>query len=166
MPVFVAGDRALGGSPWDPRIRPFSSSDLVAVQVAGAANAIPRLGASGALVDLEYALRDADVVGDGSMEVWLAADAPDTLVAALADHGVRVVDDDAIADRLATPRQQGPSVAMRFGLLVALVGLLSGWACSPSPPSSNAVRGATSSPTCAARACDGEWSARSASAAI
>lgn len=126
LPAFVAGDRTLGGSQWDPRLRPFSSSDLVAVQVAGTANAIPRLGNTGALVDLEYALRDADVAGDGSMQVWLAADAPDTVVAALAEHGVRVINDDAVGDRLATLRQQGPAVALRFGLLVALVGLALG----------------------------------------
>jgi putative ABC transport system permease protein len=126
LPAIVAGDKALGGSPWDPRIRPFPGSDLVAVQVTGTANAIPRLGSQGVLVDLEYALRDADVVGDGSTEVWLAADAPDGIVTALAGHGVRVVDDDAIADRLHTLQQQGPAVALRFALLVALVGLVLG----------------------------------------
>jgi putative ABC transport system permease protein len=126
LPAFVAGDKALDGSQGDPRIRPFPSSDLVAVQVAGTAKGFPRLGNGGVLVDLEYALRDADVVGDGSMEVWLAADAPDTVVAALADHGVRVIDDDAIADRLNTLQQQGPAVALRFGLVVALVGLALG----------------------------------------
>lgn len=126
LPTFVAGDKALGGSSWDPRVRPFPSSDLVAVQVAGTAKAIPRLGNGGVLVDLEYALRDAAVVGDGSTEVWLAADAPDTVVAALATHGVRVIDNDAIADRLDTLQQQGPAVVLRFGLVVALVGLALG----------------------------------------
>jgi hypothetical protein len=92
----------------------------VPATLVGPAALLPRVGATGRLVDLST--MDDLRPGNGRLEVWLAAGTPDSVIGALRDHGLSIVDDESIAARLSQLRAQGPAVALRYLLVVALVG--------------------------------------------
>jgi putative ABC transport system permease protein len=124
LPVVLAGDRPKPRRPGEERLT-VMGTEPVPYTVVATASVLPRLGARGALVDLEYAQHSiggaAEVV---TLEVWLAADAPADVVTRLRERGVEVmtdVTDDRLAGRLS---DQGPGIALRFHLLSAAVLLL------------------------------------------
>ncbi|GLW34195.1 FtsX-like permease family protein [Actinoplanes regularis] len=98
----------------------------VPVTIAGRLPAIPRLGAPGLLVDLEYADRvstDGEPTTTG--QVWLSRQAPPDVLDRLAAHGVEVTGDLRAAQISARLGRQGPAVALGYAVLVAvLVALL------------------------------------------
>jgi hypothetical protein len=95
----------------------------VPVRAAATGALLPRLGASGMLVDLEYADRLVRGLA-GAQEVWLARDAPATLLERLRGEGLQIIATDsthAATDRFAA---QGGTAVLRLYLVVALAGLL------------------------------------------
>jgi hypothetical protein len=93
----------------------------VPATLVGTAAVLPRVGTIGRLVDLSTL--DSLRPGDGRLEVWLAPGTPGSVVQALRDHGLSIVDDESIGNRLSQLRAQGPAVALRYLLVVTLVGL-------------------------------------------
>jgi hypothetical protein len=124
MPLVLAGPPPATWRFTDPVLYPSGDGDTP-VRVAGAASALPVVGATGMLVDLEAIARiAADTDLGGTFQVWLAADAPQSMVDALTANGLTVTADEtaaALQDRLAA---QSPSVSARFALLAGIVALL------------------------------------------
>jgi ABC-type antimicrobial peptide transport system permease subunit len=121
IPVVLAGARPEERRPGDERIV-LLGADRVAYQVVGTAAVLPSLGASGALVDLEYAQRDNGRPAESAaLQVWLTADAPDRVVSAIRSRGVDVLTDTDVADAAARFGEQGPGMVLRFDLFAALV---------------------------------------------
>ncbi len=121
LPMYAAGsippETTVGfGSVQAPGAGP------VPAELVGEAALLPRMGTAGRLVDLTEVTQLRP--GGGRLEVWLRADTPQSVIQALTDHGLSIVDDDSIAVRLAELRAQGPFVALRYLLVVALVGFV------------------------------------------
>jgi hypothetical protein len=77
------------------------------------------------MVDFNDSRRiSADADARGTFQVWLARDTPPSIVRTLQQSGLTIVDDRSAADRQDQLAQQGPAVASRFALLVAVIGLL------------------------------------------
>jgi putative ABC transport system permease protein len=123
LPAALAGtvETAFGD---EARLRPLGGT-RVPYQLVAEVPVLPRVGAAGALVDLEYALLGNDgTLETAQLEVWLAPDAPPGLVAALEDHGVRVLAEESVTARAAELGRYGSGLALRFQLLAAVVILL------------------------------------------
>ncbi|GAA5182312.1 hypothetical protein GCM10023322_19040 [Rugosimonospora acidiphila] len=124
VPVLLAGKLKDAGLAGDPVVDLFGS-DSVPIRVAGRADVLPRLGASGALVDLDYADRLVDDGGGPVVsEVWLAPGAPASIVDRLRSAGLRVTGDDTISGRQARYGQEGTAIALRFQLLGAALAVI------------------------------------------
>jgi hypothetical protein len=97
----------------------------IPITLAGQVRGLPRLGADGSLVDLEYADRLATDVGTAvGPEVWLGPSAPSDVVARLSQQGLVIADDvgvDAVRRNLDA---QGPALALRFHLLVSCLAIV------------------------------------------
>jgi putative ABC transport system permease protein len=123
LPVAVAGP-----SP-QPRdgvaaISALGGTDVPFV-VAARVPALPNVGDRGVLVDLEYALHSNDASTESAqLSVWLTADAPDSVVAGLADHGVTVIGERSVAQRASEFAGQAPGIALGFGYFAAALVLL------------------------------------------
>jgi putative ABC transport system permease protein len=126
LPAVLTGQRPTDWAIDQPDLTPFGSA-TVPVRIVGTAAALPQVGGQGILVDLETATR---AVGEGSIgdrqEVWLAPDAPADLPDKLRAAGLSILDSDSVAQDLARSAAQGPTAALRFQLLTALVCLLLG----------------------------------------
>ena len=124
LPAVLAGDRPKPRRPGEERLTVLGT-EAVPYRVVATASVLPRLGAQGSMVDLEYAQHSiGDATEAVTQEVWLAANAPADVVERLGERGVDVLSDvttDELADRLA---DQGPGIALRFHLLSAAVLLL------------------------------------------
>jgi len=124
LPTVLAGDRPRPRRPGEER-RLVMGADTVPYTVVTTASVLPRLGGRGVMVDLEYAQHS---IGDANevvtLEVWLAADAPASVVDGLRDRGVEVVTDVTAAELADRLSDQGPGIALRFHLLSAAVLLL------------------------------------------
>ncbi|MFI5845095.1 hypothetical protein ACIA8K_35870 [Catenuloplanes sp. NPDC051500] len=84
-------------------------------------------GGNSTLADLEYvdlAAYDAAVAVDP--QVWLSADAPDSVIAALTANGLTILGETSIERRRAVLAGQGPALALRFHLLTAAGAVLLG----------------------------------------
>jgi putative ABC transport system permease protein len=124
VPVVLAGALTDAGLAGAPGVDLFGS-DLVPVRVAGRLAALPRLGRSGALVDLEYAQLVATGATSGAVpQVWLAPGAPLSIVDGLARAGLRLASTDSIAAGEARYGDSGPAVALRFQLLGAVLAVV------------------------------------------
>ena len=124
VPVVLAGALTDAGLAGAPGVDLFGS-DLVPVRVAGRLAALPRLGRSGALVDLEYAQLVATGATSGAVpQVWLAPDAPSSIVDGLTRAGLRLASTDSIAAGEARYGDSGPAVALRFQLLGAVLAVV------------------------------------------
>jgi putative ABC transport system permease protein len=121
VPVVSSGDFGLN-SGGDPRTA-LTDSTAQPVRIVARAALLPRIG-TGLLVDLEYADRLAAIHTTGTMQVWLAAGAPDSLTRQLTDAGLKIVAEQSVADRVDTLAAQGPPAALRFLLLVGFLGVL------------------------------------------
>lgn len=96
----------------------------VGVARVGTAELVPRFGATGALVDLEYAGDVGLEIDSDSLQVWLSATAPADAVERLRDAGLTVTDARTVAARRAALGSQGPAFALRFLLVAALAAVL------------------------------------------
>jgi hypothetical protein len=123
LPIVLAGPPPTRGGG-DPRVSALGGAD-VPFRIAATVAVLPRVGDSGALMDLEYALRSNDAAIEAAdLFVWLTADAPASLVDALAGHGVTVLADESIAARAGDLARHGPGLALRFEYFAVLVVLL------------------------------------------
>ncbi|GIF17814.1 hypothetical protein BJ973_009222 [Actinoplanes tereljensis] len=97
----------------------------VPVRIAGTARALPVVGRTGVLVDLDASRRilgDTDAPGD--YQVWLSAEAGAGTVRALTAAGLTVTQDASIGGRAAVLADQAPAVTSRFALVAGVVALL------------------------------------------
>ncbi|MFC7244066.1 FtsX-like permease family protein [Catellatospora aurea] len=118
LPLVAAGDLP-------PELLGAGGTVRVPIVRAGTLPLVPRHGAHGALVDLEYA--DLRVGGESDAqepEVWLAADAPADLVQRLEANGLKVLGERDAAGQLHLYEEQAPALAMLFLAAAALVGVL------------------------------------------
>ncbi|GAA1628463.1 FtsX-like permease family protein [Catellatospora bangladeshensis] len=94
------------------------------VERAGTMNLVPRHGAQGALVDLEYADMRLNQEGDApDPEVWLAADAPADIVSRLEANGLNVLSERTAEGRWQLYREQAPALALWFLAAAAFTGV-------------------------------------------
>ena len=122
LPAVVSGDlaatRRAGGQP-----APLLGAGGVPLRQIGTPAALPRVGETGFVVDLEYA--DRLLVGvDGTREVWLADDAPDSILGRLRAQGLEIVRTDTVAAASDRYAAEGSAAVLRLNLVVALAGLL------------------------------------------
>jgi hypothetical protein len=88
---------------------------------------VPGLGRSGALVDLELALRASDRSGNGELQVWVNRDDPASeraLVAALAEHGVTITGRAPAARAAGTLAKDGAVLSLMLFLICGGVALV------------------------------------------
>jgi hypothetical protein len=124
LPVVLAGPAPQAWKVGDPTLLSFGNG-ATPVRVVGTAKVLPVVGASGVMVDFNDSRRiSADADARGTFQVWLARDTPASIVRTLQLTGLTIVDDRSAGDRQAQLAQQGPAVASRFALLVAVIGLL------------------------------------------
>lgn len=123
LPVVTAGDPVVAGT-----LRGIDHELLEATTTA-VVPALPLLGASGVLMDLEYAERSSARPGTVHPgQVWLAADAPAGIVDRLRAQGLHVTGDQSVEDLVAAAERTGAAHALRFfqlaGAAAGVVGLL------------------------------------------
>jgi hypothetical protein len=123
LPVVLAGPVP------EPRNRETRVSVLGAGEVpfrtVARVPALPRVGGSGVLMDLEYATRSNDARTEFvDLEVWLTRQAPDTVVAALAEHGVAVRGEASVDALTREFAHHGPGLALRFEYFAVAIVLL------------------------------------------
>jgi putative ABC transport system permease protein len=95
------------------------------VQVVRNVAALPAVGGSGLIVDLDITRRLAATADPGGQfQVWLAPDARPGIVDALTAAGLTVTDDIDVAGHAARLGTQGPAVLVRFELLAGVAALL------------------------------------------
>lgn len=88
---------------------------------------LPGLGGTGVLVDLEYAERLTRDPGTASSpQVWLSADAPDSIVAKLRDQGLVIAGDRTVETIRGTLDKSGAAMALQSYQLGAGVTVLVG----------------------------------------
>jgi hypothetical protein len=93
-------------------------------EVIGTAG-MPRLGAVGVLVDLDYLQRAAMYSGRvGQAEVWLSPSAPPDAAERLRRAGLPVSGSVSVASSRAALARQGPALALHFHLAAAVFGIL------------------------------------------
>ncbi|MGI5239942.1 FtsX-like permease family protein [Dactylosporangium sp. CA-139066] len=128
IPAVLAGDAPRAWSSDEPSTTMFGTHG-VPLRPAPAPAALPALGRTGLLVDLD-AVRNAvpGATVPGTLQVWVAAGvspaAARALVQRLAAAGVDVLGTETAAEHTARLAEQGPAFAARFRLLSAAAGLL------------------------------------------
>jgi putative ABC transport system permease protein len=124
LPVVMAGPQPPAWQFSDAVVYAFGGSP-VRVRVAGTAPVLPVVGGAGVLVDLDTARRiSAESDLGGTYQVWLAADAPQSVLTALRAGGLTVLDDATVAEQAGRLEDQGTAVGATFAMLTAVVGLL------------------------------------------
>jgi hypothetical protein len=94
--------------------RPIAVTDMARLP------AVPRLGTSAVLVDLEWADRQSTDTGLATApQVWLSARAPADVLDRLAARGLIVTEDRTSAQSLRQLNEQGPALALWFYVLAA-----------------------------------------------
>jgi len=102
----------------------------VQVRVADTTAVLPRVARRGELVDLnDLALAMVRPNTVLPAEVWLAPNAPDSVVDALQAQGLRVSSERTLADQRAYLSRQGPAVGIAFALTAAIALVLLAMAC-------------------------------------
>ncbi|GGM97947.1 hypothetical protein FHR83_000274 [Actinoplanes campanulatus] len=123
LPALVAGPEPDGWRDDDPAVSLYG--DPVPVRVLGKVTALPMLGSTGLVVDLDSVRRVAAEIDPGGVyQVWLAPGARPGIVEDLAAAGLTVAGSattDAHASRLG---DQGPAVVVRFALVAGIAALL------------------------------------------
>ncbi|MEV0461185.1 FtsX-like permease family protein [Catellatospora methionotrophica] len=118
LPLVAAGDLP-------PELLGAGGTVRVPIVRAGTLPLVPRYGANGALVDLQYAdLRTGGESDAQEPEVWLAADAPADLVQRLEANGLKVLGERDAAGQLHLYQEQAPALAMLFLAVAAFAGVL------------------------------------------
>jgi putative ABC transport system permease protein len=101
------------------------SGDRTPIAIAGTAPVLPRLGGSGALVDLpDFDNVAGATLADERFEVWLAGPSDDALVQRLRDNGLTINSDRTQAQLRDDLQRQGPGAVRRFQLVVFALGVL------------------------------------------
>jgi putative ABC transport system permease protein len=120
VPVPVATTGSLAASS---ALESLDGSQLPATAVAPVAM-LPRLGADGVLVDLEY-LERTDLFSPrrDQGEVWLGPKAPADAVDRLRAAGLAVSRETGVEANLSALSRQGPALALQFHLAAALFGI-------------------------------------------
>jgi hypothetical protein len=98
----------------------------IAVQQVAAVRELPRMGMTGALVDLEYVARLGEPGPTQSGEVWLGPGAPADVVDRLRDGGLVIIGDRRLETELAASRDRPNAIGLRFLLAVGVLCLLLG----------------------------------------
>jgi FtsX-like permease family protein len=124
VPIVLAGGPQPAWQFAEPALSSFGGSPI-GVRVAGTAQALPALGTSGVLMDLDTARR---IIGDasppGEFQVWLAPGAGPHLIDDLRKGGLIVVGDESLTGRAGQLAEQAPSGVARFALVGGVVGVL------------------------------------------
>jgi putative ABC transport system permease protein len=121
VPVAVAGGGPPGG------VLTSLGGDPIPVERVASVPAVPRLGRSAVLMDLELADRLAvDGHGAQAPQVWLGPAAPADIVEQLAQQGLTVVGDTRAAQVRERLDRQGPALALTFHILAAVLATLLG----------------------------------------
>ncbi|MCP2322394.1 hypothetical protein HDA40_000901 [Hamadaea flava] len=124
IPVVLAGTPGYGNRPqqlWLDML----GAPAVPVRVTGQVSALPRLGASGVLVDLTELDELAGVrLAAEQFQVWLTADAPESIVDELAKRQIRVLRSETPAQAADRLDDDAPAAIRRFALLAAILGLV------------------------------------------
>lgn len=119
---FGSATDASGGTGGSPTVTNLDGR-AVPAQFLGS-GVLPRTLRSGAMADLPYALA---VMGGGptllDYQVWLAADAPPSIRAAIEADGFEVLSVESVDDRLAELGRGSAALALRVFLVAALVAL-------------------------------------------
>jgi putative ABC transport system permease protein len=122
-PAVLAGPAPAPTAAGAPAISPFGFSSIF-VRIAGTVPLLPRLEGRGMLVDLDYVqtLAGADN-GVQTSEVWLAADAPPGIVAALTKQGLVPKGTESIEAGIRAYADEPAVVGLRFQELAGIVAL-------------------------------------------
>ncbi|WP_433366542.1 FtsX-like permease family protein [Actinoplanes sp. CA-142083] len=124
LPVVLAGAAPPAWQFGEPTLLSLGS-EPAPVRVVRTVGALPVVGRSGVLADLDATRR---VIGDatpaGEFQVWLAPGARPGIVGALTGAGLTVATDETIGDRTAHLAGQAPAVVSRFTLIAGAVVLL------------------------------------------
>lgn len=124
LPVAIAGGEPAQDQPGDPRVTALGAV-RVPYQVVASGRALPRAGTTGVLMDLAAAQGVLGLAHESvTLEVWLTADTPASVLAALRARGVDVLSDASAGTRAGGLADHGTGLALRFRLLAALVVLL------------------------------------------
>jgi hypothetical protein len=124
LPVVKGPAPLYGGRSGDSRLTTLGVEPMP-YQVVGSAMLLPRVGDNGVLMDLGAAKRASGRQDESaSLEVWLTANAPDDVVARLADHGVTVLTDTTVNEVRRDLAHRGSGLSLQFGLFAAVVLLL------------------------------------------
>jgi putative ABC transport system permease protein len=121
VPLPVVSTENLGT---DATVRGLDAHPLRVTGVA-VASALPRLGRTGTIVDLEYAdLSTSDNGAATDPQVWLGPHAPANAVALLAAHGILTIDETRLADARDALDGQGAVLALWYHVFAALLALI------------------------------------------
>ena len=124
LPVFVGSEWAGSeGTDGGPKVTNLDGR-AVPAQLLGS-GVLPRTLRAGALADLPFAL--AVMGGEPTLldyQVWLSADAPPSIRAALEAGGFEVVSVDSVEERLGELGRDSAALALRLFLVAALVALV------------------------------------------
>lgn len=129
LPAVVAGDPDLTDDYDLPRVRLFGADVPVTPHVVAS---VPRGGAGGVLVDLEYAAHIAGPSGGPAagaaerLEVWLGPAAPADLPDRLRAAGLTVIGGDSAAAAATRAGRLAPAVTLLAGLAGGAIALLLG----------------------------------------
>src|SRR5690606_32259897 len=116
LPVVTAGDPLAGTT-----LRNLDHETL-AVTTAAEVPALPALGGTGVLMDLEHAEHSALQTGTAHPgQVWLSAGAPAGIVDALREQGLLVTGERSVTDLVAVAERTGAAYALRVFLLAGAV---------------------------------------------
>ena len=94
-------------------------AEASALKVTRVGSPVPGVPAGGILVDLGDGALPGDV--DATSEVWLASDAPHSLVDDLSRHGLRIISGTSVGARAAAYADQPAVAVARFQLLAGIV---------------------------------------------
>ncbi|MBB5872104.1 hypothetical protein F4553_005538 [Allocatelliglobosispora scoriae] len=124
LAIRQAGQTFFGNEIDQPQLA-LVGAPKVPVRATTRAEVLPRLGREGAIVDLSQldALYGAALTGE-QLQVWLAADAPESIVDALGKAGVRVLDRQTTDQSRDRYLGEAPAAIRRFELLAAALGML------------------------------------------
>ena len=124
VPIVLAGQQP---SPWrfDEATTTRFGGRPVPVRVAGTARVLPVAGRAGLLADLDTVRRAAAGAQlGGTMQVWLAAGTPPSVVDALRRQGLRVLADRTAAALVARQAGQAAVIVAPFGVFTAALAML------------------------------------------
>ncbi|GAB3826545.1 hypothetical protein ACFPIJ_06615 [Dactylosporangium cerinum] len=127
LPAVIAGDLTLSSDNDVPRVRVFGVEMPVAPHLV---TSVPRGGAEGVLVDLEYATHVAGPPGGvpaaaaERLEVWLGISAPADLPDRLRAAGITIAGGDSADAATTRAARLAPAVTLRAGLAGGAIALL------------------------------------------